>query len=70
MRRALLWMAANPWLRRRLTGLWITKKAVKRFMPGQDLEAALQAGLEFKAEGLATLFTRLGENVSTIDDAN
>ena len=43
MRKLLLWMARNPWLRERLPGLWFAKRAVRRFMPGEDPENALGA---------------------------
>ena len=41
MRRLLLWMAGNSWLRRHLPGLWFARRAVRRFMPGEDTAAAL-----------------------------
>jgi proline dehydrogenase len=42
---------------------------VKRFLPGEQFEAALQAALAFKAEGIGSLFTRLGENVKDLSEA-
>jgi proline dehydrogenase len=38
-------------------------------MPGEELDAALKAAAEFKAEGVGSLLTRLGENVKTLDEA-
>lgn len=38
-------------------------------MPGEELEAALKAAVEFKAEGVGSLLTRLGENVKNLDEA-
>ncbi|HEY0444227.1 MAG TPA: proline dehydrogenase family protein [Candidatus Limnocylindrales bacterium] len=70
MRRVLLWMAANRWLREHLPRLWFARRAVRRFMPGEDAEAALAAGAEFEREGIATLFTRLGENLVDIAEAD
>lgn len=66
MRGLLLWMARNRWLRTHLPRLWFAKKAVRRFMPGEEPEAALDAAVKFKAEGIASEFTRLGENVETL----
>ena len=63
MRRLLLWMARNRCLRTHLPKLWFAKRAVRRFMPGEEPEAALDAAAKFKAEGIASEFTRLGENV-------
>ena len=70
MRRLLLWMARNPWLREHLPKLWFARRAVKRFMPGEDEGSALDAGARFKAEGIASEFTRLGENVNSSDEAD
>ena len=66
MRRLLLWMARNRFLRNNLPRLWFAKRAVRRFMPGEEPESALDAAVKFKAEGIASEFTRLGENVETL----
>jgi len=39
-------------------------------MPGEDLEAALAAGTRFQVEGLGQLYTRLGENLTRIEEAD
>jgi len=70
MRRLLLWMAGNAWLRERIPRLWFARRAVRRFMPGDDAAAALEAGTRFQVEGLGTIYTRLGENVTRIDEAD
>jgi proline dehydrogenase len=70
MRRLLLWMARNRWLRDHLPRLWFAKRAVRRFMPGEDVTSALDAAVKFRAEGMPTLITRLGENVTSLDEAN
>jgi proline dehydrogenase len=70
VRRILLWMAGNRWLRRRIPTLWFAKRAVRRFMPGETADAALDAGERFHREGIATLFTRLGENLTRIEEAD
>lgn len=66
MRRLLLWMARNRWLRSSLPRLWFAKRAVRKFMPGEEPEAALDAAQRFDAEGIRGEFTRLGENVETL----
>jgi len=38
-------------------------------MPGEDFDAALKAAIAFKAQGIGTLFTRLGENVKDLSEA-
>lgn len=70
MRWLLLWMARNAWLRERLPRLWFARRAIRRFMPGEDVESALAAGVRFQIEGLGTLYTRLGENLTAIADAD
>ena len=64
MRSLLLWMAGNSWLRRRLPRFWFARRAVRRFMPGEQAEDALKAARKFHAQGFGVLFTRLGENVT------
>jgi proline dehydrogenase len=70
MRRLLLWMARNAWLRQRLPKLWFAKRAVRRFMPGEDSASALDAAVRYSADGIASEFTRLGENVTNFDEAD
>jgi proline dehydrogenase len=70
MRRILLWMAGNRWLRDRVPRLWFARRAVRRFMPGDDATSALDAGERFKRDGIASLYTRLGENLTRIEEAD
>jgi proline dehydrogenase len=70
VRALLLWMARNRWLRDRLPKLWFARRAVRRFMPGEDVESALAAGSKFQVEGLASMYTRLGENLTAIGEAD
>ena len=69
LRSLLLWCAQNPWLSTHVPRWGFAKRAVKRFMPGEELEAAVQAAVEFKAQGIGSLLTRLGENVKTLAEA-
>ena len=70
MRSILLWMARNPWLRDRLPRLRFARRAVRRFMPGEDAESALTAAKGFEADGITVMFTRLGENVTKIEEGD
>ena len=70
MRTILLWMAGNRWLRDRVPKLWFARRAVRRFMPGETAESALAAAEQFRDQGIATMFTRLGENVTRPDEAD
>ncbi len=70
MRRILLWMAGNRWLRQHLPRTRFARRAVRRFMPGENLDAALAAGDAFERGGIAPLYTRLGENVTETAEAD
>ena len=70
MRRILLWAARNSWLRDRVRRLRFAKRAVRRFMPGEDLPAALGAAEALAARGIGVVFTRLGENLVEIAEAD
>src|SRR5438132_3527473 len=70
MRRIFLWMAANRWLRYHLPRLGVARRAVLRFMPGEDSESALRAGKDFQKDGIAVVFTRLGENITRLEEAD
>jgi proline dehydrogenase len=63
-------MARNRWLRDHLPKLWFARRAVRRFMPGEDSGSALDAAVKFKADGIASEFTRLGENITTVEDGD
>jgi proline dehydrogenase len=39
-------------------------------MPGEEFDAALKAAIDFKAQGIGSLFTRLGENVKDLSEAS
>jgi proline dehydrogenase len=70
MRGVLLWMARNRWLREHLPKLWFARRAVRRFMPGEDAGSALDAAVAFRAAGISSEFTRLGENVTKVEEGD
>ncbi|HEY4228236.1 MAG TPA: proline dehydrogenase family protein [Candidatus Limnocylindrales bacterium] len=70
MRTLLLWMARNAWLKERLPKLWFAKRAIRRFMPGETAEAALDAGVKFRADGISSMYTRLGENITKLEEGD
>ncbi len=51
-------------MRAHIPRLWVARRAVRRFMPGEKVEDALKAADKFKSDGFPVLFTRLGENVT------
>ena len=63
MRRVFLWAARNTWLKEHLPRLPFMQRAVRRFMPGETMESALDAAAPLQAAGIATMYTRLGENL-------
>jgi proline dehydrogenase len=70
MRRILLWMAGNRWMRRNVPRLWFARRAVRRFMPGERAEDALAAAEKFQQKGMGVLFTHLGENLKRLEEAD
>ncbi len=70
MRRLLLWMARDGWLKEHLPRLPFAKRAVRRFMPGERLEDALTAADSENRAGFGVLFTRLGENLTELTQAD
>ncbi|HET9176825.1 MAG TPA: proline dehydrogenase family protein [Terriglobia bacterium] len=69
MRGALLWASRNNWLRERAARYKFVRRSVARFMPGEELGDALAAARNLESQGLGTVLTHLGENVSTAGEA-
>lgn len=69
LRSTLLWASTNPFLAQRLPRYGFVRRAVRRFMPGESADDALQEARRLKGEGVPTLITCLGENVSTEGEA-
>jgi proline dehydrogenase len=69
VRHILLWMAGNKWLKEHLPRLPFARRAVRRFMPGETAESALDAAETLRPHGIGFLFTHLGENLSDLADA-
>lgn len=69
MRSLLLWCAQNPWLSAHVPRWKFARRAVRRFLPGEEFDDALKAAGDFKPKGIGALFTRLGENVTDLSEA-
>ncbi len=69
MRALLLWCAQNPWLSEHVPQWGFVKRAVTRFMPGEDFDSALKAAVAFKTLGIGAVFTKLGENIKAMSEA-
>ncbi|MGD8495312.1 MAG: proline dehydrogenase family protein [Gemmatimonadales bacterium] len=68
-RRILLRASVSPWLARQMSERRAVQRAVKRFMPGEELSDAVDASRQLRSDGMSTILTLLGENVETPEDA-
>lgn len=69
MRKVLLAGSTNAWLRERATKAAFVRRAVSAFMPGETIDDALRAAAEQQREGIHTILTRLGENITRVEEA-
>lgn len=69
MKKALLWASENRWLKERLPRYRFVQRAVRRFMPGEELDDAIRVARQLQKSGITAVFTRLGENVEDADEA-
>ena len=70
MRNILLWASANPTLKEKVPRLKFVQKALKRFMPGEKLEDAIQATKKLQGDRIPAVFTHLGENLVNLSEAD
>jgi len=63
MRSILLAASQNTWLRENAVNYPFVRRSVSRFMPGESLDAAMQAARGLEQKKIASVFTNLGENV-------
>ena len=69
MRTALLRASQSQWLFHQVRGRRFVRRAVARFMPGEDLDSALQAAQQLVQRNMTTVLTQLGENVADANEA-
>ncbi len=69
MRSALLRASKSQWLSEQVRGRRFVRRAVSRFMPGEDAESALQTAQQFARQHMPTVLTQLGENVADASEA-
>lgn len=69
MRSALLWASENEWIERQFRSRSFSRRAVSRFMPGEDPDQALDAAAELERRDMTTVLTALGENVQSQEGA-
>lgn len=68
-RNTLLWASRNEWLKTRVPKMKFVQRAVKRFMPGETAEGAILASKNLIKYNIPTTLTHLGENITTIKEA-
>ena len=68
-RSALLRASRSQWLAGQMARRSFARRAVRRFMPGERVEDALDATAALGREGLGTILTQLGENLSSLGEA-
>jgi proline dehydrogenase len=69
-RTVLLKVSDNQWLRANGTRVPFIRRAVSKFMPGESFDDMLVAARATAGEGIGAVFTRLGENVKDLGEAD
>jgi proline dehydrogenase len=69
LRRLLLWGSENVFFSNRVARLAFVRRAVRRFMPGETSEAAIEEVVRLSALRITSMLTLLGENVTEADEA-
>jgi proline dehydrogenase len=64
VRSLLLAASQNLWLREHAVKYPFVRRSVSRFMPGETLDAAVEAARTLQQKNIGTVFTHLGENVA------
>jgi len=62
-------MSTNAWLRDTATKTAFVRRSVSAFMPGERLEDAMAAAAAQQEHGIGTIFTKLGENLTRVEEA-
>ena len=68
-RNVLLWASRNTWLSQHFPRYRFAQAAVRRFMPGTTVDAALEAAQSLKPHGIGSVFTQVGENLTSMQEA-
>ena len=68
-RRLLLRASRSTWLARQLSERAALRRATRRFMPGEEVGAALAAAVDLARDGIGSVLTQLGEQVTSRDEA-
>jgi proline dehydrogenase len=69
IKQALLWASTNPFMAQRFPRYRFVRRAVRRFMPGEEMRDALREAAKLLDAGIPSLVTELGENVDSLEAA-
>jgi proline dehydrogenase len=69
MRKALLALSTNAWMREKAMRTRFVRRSVSRFMPGEEIDDALRAAARLKEDGFTSILTKLGENLTGVEEA-
>lgn len=69
-RDVLLWASESPYLLRHVPNLKFVRTALKRFMPGEEMDDAIEAARNFQSSAISTVFTYLGESIKDLGEAS
>jgi proline dehydrogenase len=69
LRRTLLFLSGQPWLRHWVETSSASRKFTARFVAGRTLDEALRVASQLAAENIQSSLDFLGENVTSIDEA-
>jgi len=68
-RNILLWGSRNEWMKKNIPKFHFVRRAVKKFMPGELPDDAIEATRELLKHNIPTTFTHLGENINDLMEA-
>ncbi|MBW3553858.1 MAG: proline dehydrogenase family protein [Gemmatimonadetes bacterium] len=69
MRTVLLRLSRSKFMERQMKRRKFARRAIRKFMPGEEVEAAFRAAQKLGRRGLGVVLTELGENVATPEEA-
>jgi proline dehydrogenase len=65
----LLWASKNVWMNEHVPNFKFLQRALKRFMPGETSEDAINASRRLLENNILSTFTHLGENINDLSEA-
>jgi proline dehydrogenase len=69
LRRSLLYLSGQPWLRRWMEQSSVSRKLTSRFVAGRTLADAIRILQKLSSENILGTLDHLGENVNSLEDA-